>query len=80
MGPSRPGFTGRAMVRRVDEAIEQRDAADEGRLEQRGGTMIGTLIVDVGKIVRPSQLIASVRPLRARGRLTRRVRSGSLSA
>jgi hypothetical protein len=43
------------------EAAEQRDAADEGRLEAYGSTRIGTVIVDEGEVVRPSQLIASVR-------------------
>ncbi len=41
-------------------ATEQRDAADEGRLEAYGSAMVGTVIVDEGKFVRPSQLIASV--------------------
>ena len=41
-------------------AVEQRDAADEGRLEASGGAMVGPVIVDQGKVVRPSQLIASV--------------------
>jgi hypothetical protein len=44
------------------EAAEQRDAADEGRLEAVGSTIVGTVIVNRGKVVRPSQLIASVRP------------------
>jgi len=35
--------------------------ADEGRLEASGSTMVGPLIVNQGKIVRPSQLIRSVR-------------------
>ncbi len=46
----------------MDAAGEQRDAADEGRLEPCGTTMIGRDIVNEGKVVRPSQLIASVRP------------------
>jgi hypothetical protein len=51
------------MVRRVDEAIEQRDAADEGRLEPCGSITVGNkVIVNQCKVVRPSQLIASVRP------------------
>ncbi len=41
--------------------VEQRDAADEGRLETNGGIMLGTVIVNQGEVVRPSQLIASVR-------------------
>ncbi len=43
------------------DVTEQRDAADEGRLEPCGSTIVGTLIVSEGKVVRPSQLIASVR-------------------
>jgi hypothetical protein len=52
------------MAPRRQEAVraaQQRDAADEGRLEPGGDTSVGTVIVDDGKIVRPSQLIASVR-------------------
>jgi hypothetical protein len=45
---------------RLTEAAEQRDAADEGRLDACGDTMVGKIIVDEGKVVRPSQLIASV--------------------
>jgi hypothetical protein len=43
------------------EAVEQRDAAVEGRLEPCGSTIIGALIVNQDKVVRPPQLIASVR-------------------
>ena len=43
-------------------AAERRDAADEGRLEASGSTMVCSVIVSEGKVVRPSQLIASVRP------------------
>jgi hypothetical protein len=46
---------------REGRAAEQRDAADEGRLEPCGSISVGTLIVNQGKVVRPSQLIASVR-------------------
>ena len=49
----------RARVREL-RAVEQRDAADEGRLEASGNAMVGTVIVSQGKVVRPSQLIASV--------------------
>jgi hypothetical protein len=43
-------------------AAEQRDAADEGRLDAYGNVFVGNkVIVDQGKVVRPSQLIASVR-------------------
>ena len=42
------------------EAAEQRDAADEGRLEPSGSIIVGKVIVNQGKVVRPSQLIASV--------------------
>ncbi len=48
------------------EAIQQRDAADEGRLEASGSALIGALIVIEGEVVRPSQLIASVRRTLAR--------------
>ncbi len=41
-------------------AAERRDAADEGRLDACGSTIIGTVIVNDGEVVRPSQLIASV--------------------
>ena len=43
-------------------AIEQRDAADEGRLEQSRSIIVGNeVIVNQGEVVRPSQeLIASV--------------------
>jgi hypothetical protein len=43
------------------EAAEQRDAADEGRLEASGSTIVGKVIVSRAEVVRPSQLIASVR-------------------
>jgi hypothetical protein len=39
---------------------QQRDAADEGRLEACGTIMLGAIAMDEGKVVRPSQLIASV--------------------
>jgi hypothetical protein len=42
-------------------AVQQRDAADEGRLEAYGSIVVGTVIVNQGEVVRPSQLIASVR-------------------
>jgi hypothetical protein len=49
-------------------AAEQADAADEGRLEASGGIMVGqsrgsAVTVGEGKVVRPSQLIRSVRRL-----------------
>jgi hypothetical protein len=44
------------------EAAQQADAADEGRLEPNGRIMVGKTIVNVGKVVRPSQLIRSVGP------------------
>jgi hypothetical protein len=53
------------------EAAEQRDAADEGRLEAVGSTIVGTVIVNRGKVVRPSQLIASVRQTIEEGRKRR---------
>ena len=48
-------------------AAEQADAADEGRLEASGSIMAGlfrgaAVISNHGKVVRPSQLIRSVRP------------------
>jgi hypothetical protein len=44
-------------------AAEQRDAADEGRLEASGSIIVGNeVIVNERAVVRPSQLIASVRP------------------
>jgi hypothetical protein len=46
----------------MHRGVEQRDAADEGRLEPCGSTIVGNeAIVNQGKVVRPSQLIASVR-------------------
>jgi outer membrane protein assembly factor BamE (lipoprotein component of BamABCDE complex) len=45
----------------MSEAAQQRDAADEGRLDTRGSIILGRVIVNQGKVVRPSQLIASVR-------------------
>jgi hypothetical protein len=50
--------------RESGEAVEQRDAADEGRLEASGSIIVGPVIVRESKIVRPSQLIASVRRTR----------------
>ncbi len=60
-GPAR--FAGHAshMARGVDGAIQHRDAADEGRLDACGNIIGGKVIVNEGKVVRPSQLIASVR-------------------
>jgi hypothetical protein len=46
---------------RKGDAAQQRDAADEGRLEPSGSIIVGEIIVNEGKFVRPSQLIASVR-------------------
>ena len=54
--PSRPQRS-----RRHVRAAQQRDAADEGRLEPSGSKMIGPVIVNQDEVVRPSQLIASVR-------------------
>ena len=51
----------------VPEAAEQRDEADEGRVDAERG-MVGAnrhgvvATKDHGAVVRPSQLIASVRP------------------
>ncbi len=52
----------------MDEAVQQRDAADEGRLEASGSVVVGTVIVNQGRVVRPSQLIASVRRTKMGGR------------
>jgi hypothetical protein len=58
-------------MRGAHGAVQQRDAADEGRLEQCGSTIIGNkVIVNEGKVVRPSQLIASVGRLDAECRAT----------
>jgi hypothetical protein len=54
----------RSKVRGTFGAVEQRDAADEGRLDAGGSTVVGQVIVNEGEIVRPSQLIASVGPTR----------------
>jgi hypothetical protein len=48
---ARPGAKG---------AVQQRDAADEGRLDAYGNVFVGTIIMNQGRVVRPSQLIASV--------------------
>jgi hypothetical protein len=56
----------------VNREVEQRDAADEGRLEPCGSIVVGTVIVNEGKVVRPSQLIASVRQLLAGGKEPRK--------
>jgi hypothetical protein len=45
----------------MDGAAQQRDAADEGRLEACGRIIVGNkVLVNQGEVVRPSQLIASV--------------------
>jgi hypothetical protein len=44
----------------MTDGVEQRDAADEGWLEPGGSTLVCTVIVSEGKVVHPSQLIASV--------------------
>ena len=44
----------------MEGAVQQRDAADEGRLEASGSIVVGSVIVYEGTVVRPSQLIASV--------------------
>jgi len=53
---------------RVDEAAEQRDEADEGRLEAVRGIVTArrhgvAVSKQHGRVARPSQLIASVRPI-----------------
>ncbi len=49
-------------------AAEQRDAADQGRSDAFGSIIVGPAIVNQGKVVRPSQLIASVRRTWGSGR------------
>ena len=44
------------------EAVEQGDAADEGRLEASRSIIVGPVTANQGKVVRPSQLIPGVRP------------------
>ncbi len=51
----------------MNDVVEQRDAADEGWLESYGGAIVGTVIVLEGRVVHPSQLIASVRRTRVGG-------------
>jgi len=59
--PSRFGPTASSRLHRMEGAVQQRDAADEGRLEASGSIVVGSAIVYEGSVVRPSQLIASVR-------------------
>jgi hypothetical protein len=58
---SRPSAPHSRDLSGLDAVAEQRDAADEGRLEPCGSIVVGTVIVNEGRVVRPSQLIASVR-------------------
>ena len=45
----------------MNHVAEQRDAADEGRLEACGRIIVGNnVIMNQGEVVRPSQLIATV--------------------
>ena len=44
----------------MSRAAQQRDAADEGWLDACGSAIVGTVIVLEGRVVHPSQLIASV--------------------
>jgi hypothetical protein len=69
----------RSRVRGTFGAVEQRDAADEGRLEQSRSTMVGQIIVFQGEVVRPSQLIASVgwTPVGCEGETTSCLNGGS---
>ena len=50
----------------MHRVAEQRDAADEGRLEACESTMVGLVIVNHGRVVLPSQVIVSVRPTEMR--------------
>jgi hypothetical protein len=59
--PARSSTPVEAESRRKNGAVEQRDAADEGRSDACGSIVVGKVIVDQGEVVRPSQLIASVR-------------------
>jgi hypothetical protein len=81
MGP--PSVTGQGSheVRGMGGAIQQRDAADEGRLDTRGSIIVGKVIVNQGTVVRPSQLIASVGRTHLGWRVsgTRHVRFGAAS-
>jgi hypothetical protein len=54
-------YTETPLKRTMTGAVQQADEADEGRSEASGSTMLGKTIVNVGKVVRPSQLIRSVR-------------------
>jgi len=57
------GRSSRDRLRRVAALVQQGDSgADEGRLEAGGSIVVGKSIVNEGKVVRRSQLIASVRP------------------
>ena len=47
--------------REMRGAAQQRDAADEGRLDAYGSIIVGKVIVNGARSVRPSQLITSVR-------------------
>jgi len=49
-------------------------------LEQSGTTRVGTVIVNQGKVVRPSQLIASVGRTQAGSSMTLAVPSGYAAA
>ena len=58
----RTAWQGTAGAPRVgDRAVEQRDAVDEGRLDAYDSIIVGRVIVNQRRVVRPSQLIASVR-------------------
>jgi hypothetical protein len=61
MAPSHtPASVERTTHLRSRDAAEQRDAADEGRLDAYGNVFVGKIIKYQGRVVRPSQLIASV--------------------
>ena len=53
-------YTEAPLKRTMTGAVQQADAADEGRLEPSGSIMVGKTIANQGRVVRPSQLIRSV--------------------
>jgi hypothetical protein len=57
---TRNGSGTRRACRPSREAAQQRDAADEGRMDAYGNVLAGKVILYQGEVVRPSQLIASV--------------------
>ena len=58
--PDRDGGVDKFRGGGSERAAQQADAADEGRLEASGSIMLGPVIVNQSKVVRPSQLIRGV--------------------